>query len=213
MAEPDKNQQNALQNRSAKAYPRNEYQKKSNLLLTNTRGSTIIELSKKVKVKIVFGKEECQMARLVDVIETMIKDMIDENDGQATINRSILAEQANCVPSQITYVLSTRFSSGNGYIVESRRGGGGQITITRIQHLGPDDYLKATLDAVGDDLTQSQAKTFLTNAVSVGAMSAKEGTAIMAAVSDRSLAKVDSDIRSVVRADIFKNALLGLMIK
>ena len=110
------------------------------------------------------------MARLVDVIEAMIKDMIDENDGQATINRSILAEQANCVPSQ-------------------------------------------TLDAVGDDLTQSQAKTFLTNAVSVGAMSAKEGTAIMAAVSDRSLAKVDSDIRSVVRADIFKNALLGLMIK
>ena len=96
------------------------------------------------------------MARLVDVIEAMIKDMIDENDGQATINRSILAEQANCVPSQITYVLSTRFS--------------------------------------------------------VGAMSSKEGAAIMAAVSDRSLAKVDSDIRSVVRADIFKNALLGLMI-
>ena len=152
------------------------------------------------------------MARLVDVIEAMIKDMIDENDGQATINRSILAEQANCVPSQITYVLSTRFSSGNGYIVESRRGGGGQITITRIRPVGPADYLKAIVDAVGDDLTQSQAKTFLTNAVSVGAMSSKEGAAIMAAVSDRSLAKVDSEIRSVVRADIFKNALLGLMI-
>ena len=148
------------------------------------------------------------MARLVDVIEAMIKDMIDENDGQATINRSILAEQANCVPSQITYVLSTRFSSGNGYIVESRRGGGGQITITRIRPVGPADYLKAIVDAMGDDITQ----TFLTNAVSVGAMNSKEGAAIMAAVSDRSLAKVDSDIRSVVRADIFKNALLGLMI-
>ncbi len=152
------------------------------------------------------------MARLVDVIEAMIKDMIDENDGQATINRSILAEQANCVPSQITYVLSTRFSSGNGYIVESRRGGGGQITITRVQHVGPNDYLKAIIDAIGDDITQSRAKTFLTNAVSVGAMSAKEGTAIMAAVSDRALARIDSDIRSVVRADILKNALLGLMI-
>jgi len=54
------------------------------------------------------------VARLVDVIEQMIKDMIEENDGQAVISRSQLAEQANCVPSQITYVLSTRFSSGNG---------------------------------------------------------------------------------------------------
>ena len=88
------------------------------------------------------------MARLVDVIEQMIKAMIDENDGQAVISRSQLAEQANCVPSQITYVLSTRFSSGNGYIVESRRGGGGQITITRVSHTGPEHYLQAILDAV-----------------------------------------------------------------
>ena len=116
------------------------------------------------------------------------------------------------MPSQITYVLSTRFSSGNGYIVESRRGGGGQITITRIEPVSSDDYLKAVIDAVGSDLTQSQARTFLTNAVSTGAISGKEGQVIMAAVSDRALAKVDSDIRSVVRADIFKNALLGLMI-
>lgn len=152
------------------------------------------------------------MARLVDVIEQMIKTMIDENDGQAVISRSQLAEQANCVPSQITYVLSTRFSSGNGYIVESRRGGGGQITITRVSHAGPEHYLQAILDAVGDDLSQQQAKTLLTNAVSVGAITPKEGTAIMAAVSDRALSKVDSDIRAVLRADIFRNALLGLMI-
>ena len=54
------------------------------------------------------------MARLVDVIEMMIKEMLDENDGSATISRSSLAERANCVPSQITYVLSTRFSTRNG---------------------------------------------------------------------------------------------------
>ena len=134
------------------------------------------------------------MARLVDVIEMMIKEMIDENNGRATISRSMLAERANCVPSQVTYVLSTRFSSGNGYIVESRRGGGGVI------------------DSVGDDLTQQQAKILLANTVAGGAISAREGTAVMAAVSDRALAKVDTDIRSVVRADIFKNAMLGLML-
>ncbi len=169
-----------------------------------------MQLSKKVKVK--SREEEPAMARLVDVIEAMIKEMLDEQGGQTTINRSALAEQANCVPSQITYVLSTRFSSGNGYIVESRRGGGGQITITRIEPMGADDYLRALIAAVGDDLTQSQARTFLTNAVSTGAITAKEGQVIMAAVSDRALAKIDTDIRSVVRADIFKNALLGLMI-
>ena len=152
------------------------------------------------------------MARLVDVIEDMIKEMIDENDGIATINRSQLASQANCVPSQITYVLSTRFSSGQGYIVESRRGGGGQITITRVQHLSKRDYIRSVLDSVGDDLTQQQAKTLLQNTVACGAISARDGTAVMAAVSDRALAKVDTDIRSVVRADVFKNAMLGLML-
>ncbi|MBQ4271243.1 MAG: CtsR family transcriptional regulator [Clostridiales bacterium] len=152
------------------------------------------------------------MARLVDVIEMMIKEMIDENNGRATISRSMLAERANCVPSQVTYVLSTRFSSGNGYIVESRRGGGGQITITRVQPLSKRDYIKSVIDSVGDDLTQQQAKILLANTVAGGAISAREGTAVMAAVSDRALAKVDTDIRSVVRADIFKNAMLGLML-
>jgi len=151
------------------------------------------------------------MARLVDVIEEMIKEMLDENGGSATINRSALAEQANCVPSQITYVLSTRFSSGNGYIVESRRGGGGQITITRIDFIDKHQYLQKMFEEVGDDLTQQQAKNLLSSAVGAGAVSVREGTAVMAAVSDRALAKVDSDIRSVVRADVFKNALLGLM--
>lgn len=152
------------------------------------------------------------MARLVDVIEMMIKEMLDENDGSATISRSTLAEKANCVPSQITYVLSTRFSSGNGYIVESRRGGGGQITITRVKPLSKRDYIQAVIGEVGDDLTQQQARILLQNTVSGGAISAREGTAVMSAVSDRALAKVDTDVRNVVRADIFKNAMLGLML-
>jgi len=153
------------------------------------------------------------MARLVDVIEQMIKDMLDENDGSAVINRSLLAEQANCVPSQITYVLSTRFSSGNGYIVESRRGGGGQITISRIQHVSKTDYLRSLIDVIGNDLTQQKAKTYLANAVGCGAITQREGLAVMSAVSDRALARLDSDIRNVIRADIFKNAIVGLMIE
>jgi len=152
------------------------------------------------------------VARLVDVIEEMIKELVDENNGSCTINRSQLAERANCVPSQVTYVLTTRFSSGNGYIVESRRGGGGQITITRAQYMTGEDYLNRMIDSIGSDMTQQQAKNLLTSAVSCGAITAKEGTLIMTAVSDRALAKVEPDVRSVVRADIIRNAILALMI-
>ena len=152
------------------------------------------------------------MARLVDVIEEMIKQLVDENNGTCTINRSQLAERANCVPSQVTYVLSTRFGSGNGYIVESRRGGGGQITITRAHYMTEEDYLHQMMDSVGSDMTQQQAKNLLTSAVSCGAITSKEGSLIMSAVSDRALSRVEPDIRSVVRADIMKNAILALMI-
>ena len=151
------------------------------------------------------------MAKLVDVIELMIKQMLDENNGSATICRSDLAERANCVPSQITYVLSTRFTSGSGYIVESRRGGGGQITITRANLISKSDYVKAVIDAVDNVLTQQQAKIYLENMLASGILSAREANHLMAAVSDRALARVDSDIKSSVRAEIFKNALVGIM--
>ena len=134
------------------------------------------------------------MARLVDVIEAMIK------------------ERANCVPSQVTYVLSTRFSTGSGYIVESRRGGGGQITITQIKPVGAEDYIRSIIQSAGDSMTQQEAKIYLANAVETGAIKPREATSIMSAVSDRSLAKVDTDIRAQVRADIFRNALAGLLI-
>jgi len=152
------------------------------------------------------------MARLVDVIEMMIKEMLEENDGSAVINRSLLAERANCVPSQVTYVLSTRFTNGNGYIVESRRGGGGQIYIRKVQALSKRDYIKAVIDEVTSELTQEQARVLLQNTVNCGAISNREGSAVMSAVSDRALSKVPPEIRSDVRADVFRNALLALML-
>ena len=192
-----------------------ECQTKSKSLLTLKLIAIQYKYQRKSKSKskaVRQGKEVLKVARLVDVIEEMIKQLVDENNGSCTINRSQLAEKANCVPSQVTYVLSTRFSSGNGYIVESRRGGGGQITITRARYMTSEDYLHKMMDSVGDDMTQQQAKNLLASAVSCGAISAKEGTLIMSAVSDRALAKVEPDIRSVVRADILKNAILALII-
>ena len=75
------------------------------------------------------------MARLSDIIESFIKDMINENgDSQALIQRNELADQFRCAPSQINYVLTTRFTHERGYIIESRRGGGGHILIKQITY-------------------------------------------------------------------------------
>ena len=68
------------------------------------------------------------MARLSDIIESFIKEMLNENGGdQVQIQRNELADQFRCAPSQINYVLTTRFTSDKGYVIESRRGGGGHI--------------------------------------------------------------------------------------
>ena len=75
-----------------------------------------------------------------------------------------------------------------------------------------DDYLHGMLESVGSDMTQQQAKNLLGSAVSCGVISPNTGALIMSAVSDRALSKIDPDIRSVVRADIMRNAILALMI-
>ena len=69
--------------------------------------------------------------RISDMIEDFIKDLFDDEDS-IEIQRNDLAEKFNCVPSQINYVISTRFKPTQGYYVESRRGGGGHITITKV---------------------------------------------------------------------------------
>ena len=152
-----------------------------------------------------------ELARLVDVIETMIKQMLDENEGVAIISRSSLAEKVNCVPSQITYVLSTRFTNGQGFIVESRRGGGGQIRVSRVQNRAFTDYLMHTINSLGQDLSQQQAEIYLQNFLDYQIIAVDQAKLMMAAVSDNALSGIDSDRKGTVRMDIFKNMLISLI--
>ena len=71
--------------------------------------------------------------RMTDVIEEFIKELFEEDNDYIEIQRNDLAEHFNCVPSQINYVISTRFKPSQGYYVESKRGGGGHITIKKIK--------------------------------------------------------------------------------
>lgn len=178
----------------------------------NRDGSFLTFVFHKLFVTFIMTLQEGpEMARLSDIIECMIKQMIEDNNGSAVISRSVLAERVNCVPSQITYVLSTRFTNGQGYLVESRRGGGGQIRIARIQRVSIADYLMHTINSLGEDLSQQQAEIYLQNFLDYKIVQIKQAQLMKAALSDKALVAVEADKKAIVRMDIFKNMLISLL--
>ena len=142
-----------------------------------------------------------------DRIARFILDVLERADGTAELQRSSLADRFGCVPSQINYVIATRFSPERGYMVESRRGGGGYIRITRVQ---PDasQFIMHTVNAVGRELDKPTADALLHNAVNAGALEVPFARLIAAAVSERALHAVPAEIRKTVRSSIFKQMLL-----
>lgn len=142
-----------------------------------------------------------------DRIARFILDALESADGTAELQRSSLADRFGCVPSQINYVIATRFSPERGYMVESRRGGGGYIRITRVQ---PDasQFIMHTVNAVGRELDKPTADALLHNAVNAGALEVPFARLIAAAVSERVLHAVPVEIRKTARSSIFKQMLL-----
>ena len=141
--------------------------------------------------------------RLSDMIEEFIKELWGKDETQVELKRNELAEYFRCAPSQINYVLSTRFSPERGYVVESRRGGGGYIRITRVRTT-PRQLMMHTVNAVGDALDRSTAEALLSNAVGAGALSPAAARLIAAAVSDQALRTVPPAHRDAVRSSFFK---------
>ena len=102
--------------------------------------------------------------RISDLIaDFILNGMSDE--GEVELQRAELASRFNCVPSQINYVIATRFSPEHGYLVESRRGGGGYIRITRLQTDRPSMIMHA-INAIGDTLSFQSAVAFMKNLLS-----------------------------------------------
>ena len=145
--------------------------------------------------------------RMSDILAQYIKDLLDDTDGTAEIQRNELANQFGCVPSQINYVITSRFTPEQGYIVESRRGGGGFIRITRRQ-LSKSDFVMHIINSIGDSLDIGTVRVMISNLFESGLISAQEARVIQAAVSEQALALLPKEWRNEVRASVFKNALL-----
>ena len=123
------------------------------------------------------------------------------------VQRSDLAQRFNCVPSQINYVMSTRFSPERGYIVESRRGGNGYIRITRVR-VDRQTLMMHVINSLGERMDLPSARAILSNLAQAGALSEELARALLAAVGDKALASVPREYRDAIRADIMKQVLI-----
>ena len=143
-----------------------------------------------------------------DLIASFLQDSLDTaENGVLEVQRSDLAQRFNCVPSQINYVMSTRFSPERGYIVESRRGGNGYIRITRVR-VDRETLLMHVINSLGGSVDLSSAREILSNLVQSGAMDRALGQTILTAVGDKALGQVPREKRDAVRADILKQVLI-----
>ena len=146
--------------------------------------------------------------RMSDLVAEYINRLIDSQDGAAEIRRNELAAALGCAPSQINYVITSRFTPEHGYIVESRRGGGGFIRITRIRTTRSGAVMHI-VNAVGRTLDKSAAEIMLANMLDREIIDARTARLMAAALSDRALADVPQAYRDAVRAALFKNMLIN----
>ena len=143
-----------------------------------------------------------------DLIASFLQDSLEMTEnGVLEVQRNDLAQRFNCVPSQINYVMSTRFSPERGYIVESRRGGNGYIRITRVR-VDRQTLLMHVINSLGGRVDLPSARAILGNLVQSGALEETRGRTLLAAISDKALAAVPRELRDIVRADIMKQALI-----
>lgn len=134
-----------------------------------------------------------------DSIAKLLDEMLSEGGGMLEIKRNDLAGKLGCVPSQINYVITSRFTPEKGYIIESRRGGGGYIRIIKKQ-MHKDSYLMHFYYAIGDELDMETADAFLTNLASNDILTAREQKLLHAAMSSADKSTRTAMMRQIILA-------------
>ncbi len=148
--------------------------------------------------------------KLSNIIEDFINDMLSQaGSGEIELKRNALADKFSCVPSQINYVISTRFSPERGYLVESRRGGGGYIKITRVTISDEGTKLMHVINSIGESISYSNAEAIINNCFDYDLIIEREAKIILSAVSDKALC-LKQPVLDTVRARILKNMLVSI---
>lgn len=146
---------------------------------------------------------------LSEQIARLIEDMLTEQGGTLEIGRNELASKMGCVPSQINYVITSRFTPQKGYIVETRRGGGGYMRISRVQ-FDKNSYLMQFYNAIGDSIDYESSKVFIRHLTKNNIITPREEQLILAPLSESALTDVRREDRDKMRAVMLKAVVLKL---
>ena len=151
------------------------------------------------------------MSRLSDIIEQFIKGLMeDASTDMLEIRRNELADHFNCAPSQINYVLATRFTIDKGYYIVSRRGGGGFIRIQKLDTQSKPYIGQIIMEYIGDSISQFDAERILDSMEKKGIITPRESEIMKAVTNEKSL-NVFSPSKDIVRAGLLKSMLSVLI--
>lgn len=149
------------------------------------------------------------MANLTDLIEQYLKRLLANSEtGSVDIGRNQLAEVFSCAPSQINYVLATRFLLEHGYVVETRRGGGGYVRITVLE-MDPKSDWQLLIDSIGDTITQQKAEGVVNRLLRDGIISKREALIMIAAL-DRDVLNIEKPWGDMLRANVLRALLVAV---
>ena len=149
--------------------------------------------------------------RLSDSIEQFIKELRNQESTEVELKRKELAEYFGCAPSQINYVLATRFSPDHGYLTESRRGGGGYIRIVRVVQSGSQRLMYLVNDRIGDSLSEEECLRLISQLKEQMIVTADEAALMASAVSTRALSVPVPDVlKDAMRAKMMKSMLMSI---
>lgn len=154
------------------------------------------------------NKQHMENKNMSDIIEAYLKKVLTDSD-RIEIRRNEMADLFNCVPSQINYVINTRFTVQKGYVVESKRGGGGYIRIIKVKLLDESEMLDTIIDIVGENITENNAFSIVRKLYEDKFLNKREAVILMAAM-DKSVLGLESKMAKQVRARILKSCLNNL---
>lgn len=141
-----------------------------------------------------------------DIIEAYLKEILGDS-AQIEIRRSEIANHFDVVPSQINYVIKTRFTIQNGYLVKSKRGGGGYIRIERVNLLDNIDVLNSLIQTIGDSIRERDAFAIVQTLYDEKVITQREGDLMLVALAKQTLDVGDTDIEARLRAHVLISLL------
>lgn len=149
--------------------------------------------------------------RLSDSIETFIKTLLTQEEPEVELKRNELAEYFGCAPSQINYVLATRFSPDHGYIIESRRGGGGYIRIVRVVQSGAQRLMYLANERIGEAISEAEAVRLIHQMAEQGFITQAEAEIMRAAISSQALSiPIPDSLKAALRARTLRTMIMTI---